>query len=102
MPRCQRSTVRSVCVPSLSVDHAVVNDVVALGRLNPGSFVARRIAVRSLQTIVIGIGVSLHKAKSKSEATKDRDHGVKNFRKAPDTSSMVIGSFRPGSQSLRV
>ena len=66
MPRCQRSTVRSMCVPSLSVDHAVVNDVVALGRLNPGSFVARRIAVRSLQTIVIGIGVSLHKAKSKA------------------------------------
>ena len=66
MPRCQRSTVRSMCVPSLSVDHAVVNDVVALGRLNPGSFVARRIAARSLQTIVIGIRVSLHKAKSKA------------------------------------
>src|SRR6266404_8165232 len=30
MPRRQRSTVRSICVPSLPVDHALVNDVVAL------------------------------------------------------------------------
>src|SRR5437899_3247130 len=30
MPRRHRSTVLSMCVPSLSVDHALVNDVVAL------------------------------------------------------------------------
>jgi hypothetical protein len=38
MPRRQRSTARSMYVPSLSVDHALVNDVVALfGRRSSGN-----------------------------------------------------------------
>jgi len=38
MPRRQRSTVRSICVPSLPFDHALVNDVVALlGRRSSGN-----------------------------------------------------------------
>src|SRR6266446_1694081 len=97
MPRRQRSTVRSICVPSLPVDHALVNDdakrhtiLAALfgnakqrlfGRLKSPFCVARGVAVRFFANYRNRDRCLTPQGEIESKPTKDRDHDIQAVRR---------------------